>query len=72
MATNYPLVRMTNKATGHVVYARTHAHSSMGVATGSTLVSTLFDVPSATEPGASSLVVVANGIASMPVDVTVN
>jgi hypothetical protein len=71
-ATNYPLVRMTNKATGHVVYARTHAHSSMGVATGSTLVSTLFDVPSATEPGASSLVVVANGIASMPVDVTVN
>jgi hypothetical protein len=32
----------------------------------------LFDVPSGTEPGASSLVVVANGIASMPVNVTVN
>jgi hypothetical protein len=71
-ATNYPLVRITNTATGHVVYARTHDHSSMGVATGSTLVSTLFDVPSGTEPGASSLVVVANGIASMPVNVTVN
>jgi hypothetical protein len=71
-ATNYPLVRITNMASGHVVYARTHDHSSMGVATGSTIVSTLFDVPAATEPGASSLVVVANGIASMAVNVTVN
>jgi hypothetical protein len=71
-ATNYPLVRITNTASGHVVYARTHGHSSMGVATGSTLVSTFFDVPAGTEPGASSLVVVAYGIASTPVTVTVN
>jgi hypothetical protein len=71
-ATNYPLVRITNTASGHVVYARTHGHSSMGVATGSTLVSTSFDVPSLTETGASSLAVVANGIASVPVSVTVN
>lgn len=71
-ATNYPLVRITNAASGHVVYARTHGHSSMGVATGSTVVSTFFDVPSATETGASSLSVVANGIASAPVSVTVN
>ena len=34
-ATNYPLVRITNNATSHVFYARTHGHSSMGVATGS-------------------------------------
>jgi len=71
-ATNYPLVRITNVASGHVVYARTHGHSSMGVATGSTIVSTQFDVPSAAESGASTLVVVANGIASVPVSVTVN
>jgi hypothetical protein len=71
-ATNYPLVRVTNTVSGHVVYARTHDHSSMGVATGSTIVSTLFSVPANTEPGASSLAVVANGIASVPVSVTVN
>ena len=28
-ATNYPLVRITNKRTGHVFYSRTHDHSSM-------------------------------------------
>ena len=39
-ATNYPLVRITNNATGHVFYARTHDHSTMGVATGSATVST--------------------------------
>jgi hypothetical protein len=71
-ATNYPLVRITNASSGHVVYARTHGHSSMGVATGSTIVSTHFDVPAGTEPGASSLQVVANGIASAPMSVTVN
>ena len=71
-ATNYPLVRITNAASGHVFYARTHGHSTMGVATGSAIVSTLFDVPASAETGASSLVVVANGIASAPVSVTVN
>ncbi len=63
-ATNYPLVRITNNATKHVFYATTHDHSSMGVATGSTPVSTNFDVPAGMETGASSLVVVANGIPS--------
>ena len=71
-ATNYPLVRITNSATGHVFYARTHDHSSMGVATGSAIVSTQFTVAAATETGSGSLVVVANGIASAPVTVTVN
>jgi len=69
--TNYPLVRITNTASGVVFYARTHDHSSMGVATGSTAVSTHFDVPSSAPTGASTLVVVANGIASTPVDVTI-
>jgi len=70
-ATNYPLVRITNNATGHVFYARTHDHSTMGIATGGTPVSTSFDVPTNTELGASALVVVANGIPSLPVAVTV-
>jgi hypothetical protein len=70
-ATNYPLVRITNANSGHVFYARTHDHSSMGVATGSTIVSTFFDVPKTMDKGASSLEVVANGIASMPISITV-
>ncbi len=71
-ATNYPLVRITNMTSGHLVYARTHGHSTMGVATGNLIVSTHFDVPAGAEAGASSLIVVANGIASAPVSVTVN
>lgn len=70
--TNYPLVRITNTATGHVFYARTHDHSTMGVATGRATVSTNFDVSPLTEPGASTLIVVANGIPSKPVAITVN
>lgn len=71
-ATNYPLVRIANTATGHVFYARTHNHSSMGVATGNAPVSTSFDVPLNAETGAASLTVIADGIASLPVGVTVN
>jgi hypothetical protein len=71
-ATNYPLVRITNQASGHVFYAKTHDHSTMGVATGKATVFTNFDVPSGMETGASSLVVVANGIPSKAVSITVN
>jgi hypothetical protein len=71
-ATNYPLVRITNKASHHVFYAKTHDHSTMGVATGKAIVSTNFDVPAGAETGASTLVVVANGIPSKAVNVTVN
>ena len=70
-ATNYPLVRVINNATGHVFYARTHNHSRMGVASGGVSVSTLFDVPAGIETGASLLEVVANGIPSFPVSVYV-
>ena len=63
-ATNYPLVRIVNNATGHVFYARTHGHSTMGVATGSTAVSTNFDVPANVESGPCELYVAANGIPS--------
>ncbi|MEO6835972.1 MAG: kelch repeat-containing protein [Candidatus Tumulicola sp.] len=69
MATNYPLVRITT-STGRVIYARTHGFSSMAVASPST-VSTKFDVPSSAVTGAATLVVIANGIASSPVSVTI-
>ena len=71
-ATNFPLVRIVNNATGHVFYCRTHDHSTMAVATGGKTVSTLFDVPANTETGASQLFVVANGIASPFSSLTVN
>jgi hypothetical protein len=70
-ATNYPLVRITNNGTKHVFYAKTHGHSTMGVATGTATVSTNFDVPASMETGASTLAVVANGIPSPSVNVTV-
>ena len=71
-ATNYALVRITNKATKHVFYARTHNPSTMAVATASKPVSTSFDVPAGIETGASSLVVVTNGIPSTAKAVTIN
>lgn len=64
-ATNYPLVRLTNHATHHVTYLRTHDHSSMAVAS-DRVSSTHFDVPAGVESGLSTLEVVANGIASRP------
>jgi hypothetical protein len=71
MATNFPIVRIRNNSTGHVFYCRTHDHSTMGVATGSVVHSTEFDVPPGIELGPSQLCVVANGIASCtPVHVT--
>jgi hypothetical protein len=71
-ATNWPLVRITNTATGNVVYARTHNFSTMGVATGTKVVGAEFDIPSTIGTGASTLQVVANGIPSAAVSVTIN
>lgn len=69
-ATNYPLVRIVNTATGHVFYARTTGHTKVGVKAGAAS-STLFTLPATIETGASTLYAVANGIASKPVAVTV-
>ena len=71
-ATNFPLVRITNNATGKVVYARTHNFSTMGVATGSALVRARFDLPPNVQSGPSTLEVVANGIPSVAAAVTIN
>jgi hypothetical protein len=63
MSTNFPIVAITNLSSGHVCYARTHDHATMGISNGGA-TSTLFDIPSTCESGASSLAVIANGIAS--------
>jgi hypothetical protein len=69
-ATNYPLVRLTNRVTGNVFYERTHDHSTMGIAYAGQ-ASTTFDVSAKTQTGLSDLQVIANGIASAPVTVNV-
>ena len=64
MATNFPLVTITNNATGHVFYCRTYDFSTMAIATGNVVHSAKFDVPGSVELGASRLCVIANGISS--------
>ena len=70
-STNYALVRVTNNATGHVFYCRTHNPSSYLVQN-SALEYTKFDVPAGAETGPSMLVAVTNGIPSQPISVTVH
>jgi hypothetical protein len=67
-ATNYPLVRLTSKATGDVGYARTHGMTTMTVAAG-VESSVSFTLPAKMPAGTYSLAVVANGLASAPVTV---
>jgi hypothetical protein len=69
--TNFPLVRITNSATGVVTYARTSGWTSVSVAPG-TGSATRFTLPPGTPAGKSTLVVVANGIASPPSTVWVS
>ena len=69
-STNYALVRLTNNATGHVFYCRTHNPSSYPVQSTSVAV-TKFDVPAGAETGPSKLEAVTNGIPSQAVSVNV-
>jgi hypothetical protein len=69
MATNYPIARLEHGTT--VIYCRTAHHSTMGVATGSQIVSTVLSIPSSVAPGVYDLVVIANGIPSDKVPVTI-
>ncbi|MFZ0287431.1 MAG: kelch repeat-containing protein [Terriglobales bacterium] len=71
MATNFPLVVIRNKTTKHFFFARTTNFSTMGVATGNTIVSATFSVSTGTETGASTVYVVANGIPSAGKSITV-
>jgi hypothetical protein len=71
MVSDYPIVRITNAASGNVCFARMHDWTKN---------TALFDVPAATPPawerpcdtGAGTLQVIVNGIASVGVAVTVN
>jgi hypothetical protein len=69
MATNYPIVRLEQGP--KVFYCRTARHSTMGVATGNRVVSTILSILSSVPPGSYQLVVVANGIPSDPFAVTI-
>lgn len=63
-STNYPIVRLTKTGGAHVYYARTHDWDHTGVATGSTTVSTQFDLPSGMAAGTYTVEVITNGIVS--------
>jgi hypothetical protein len=67
--TNYPIVRVVNKRTGHVFYGRTTNPNTMSVAP-NTASSVSFVLPNA-ETGTSALYVVANGIPAAAKVVTV-
>ena len=70
-ATNYPIVKIVNTATGDVAYARSFDFASMSIKPMTKDNSAQFTVPTSVEKGPSSLYVVANGIASLPVSVTI-
>lgn len=69
MATNYPIARLEQGT--KVIYCRTAHHSTMGVATGPAVVSTVLSIPASVPPGSYGLVIVANGIPSEPVPVKI-
>ena len=70
-ATNYPLVRLRNSTNGKVYYCRTFDHSTMAIATGNSIQSTSFAVSWCIPEGTYDLVVVANGIPSASVSISV-
>ncbi len=69
MATNYPIARLEQGS--KVFYCRTARHSTMGIATGTKIVSTILAIPATLAAGSYQLVVIANGIPSDPVPVTI-
>jgi hypothetical protein len=70
-ATNYPIVKIVNMGTGDVFYERTSNWSTTSVAPGISST-TDFTVLGVTETGPSILYVIANGISSTGVLVTVH
>jgi len=68
-ATNYPIVRFTNQATGHVFWGRTHDRDNLKIATDGVVITTPLEVPAGLEHGTTDVVVIANGIASNPVEI---
>jgi hypothetical protein len=73
-ATNFPIVRLVSITTGQSYYARTSNWTQPGeVATGSTIGSTVFTLPTALNTaGNYILTVIANGIASFPMTLNIS
>jgi hypothetical protein len=71
-ATNYPLIRLTQKnvSNPNVYYCRTYNYSTMSIAP-NVSSTTRFDVPATVPSGQYNLQVVANGIPSVDLAVTV-
>jgi hypothetical protein len=69
-STDYPLVQIANDGTGDVAYARTSDMTNRSIAPGAPSC-TSFTLPAGIETGTGELRVIANGIASAPVPVTV-
>ncbi len=67
---NYPIVRFTNNATGHVFFGRTTFTSSYGVQVSGPM-STHLQIPASMETGPAQMVVIVNGIPSAPVVVNI-
>lgn len=70
MATNYPIVQITDTVSSAVYYLQTQDFSSLGIAVAGNQTCSV-SVPSTTPPGAYSLVVIANGIPSAPQQVEI-
>ena len=68
--TNYPILQITNKASGQVSYARTFNISSYSIAPNASGKFS-FQLPADVSAGAASLRVIASGFASDPVSVTI-
>jgi hypothetical protein len=69
-ATNYPIVRITKTSNNHVFYCRTFNHSTRAIGP-NVSGTTSFTVPSNAETGAARIQLIANGIASASVNVTI-
>ena len=63
MATNYPIVQITDNVSNAVYYLQTQDFSTLGIAVPGNQTCSV-TVPSTTPPGSYSLVVIANGIPS--------
>jgi hypothetical protein len=71
MATNYPLVRLQGAAKVGTFFCRTFNHATMAVATGSEIVYTYFEVAGKVPLGEYALVVIANGISSNAIPISI-
>jgi len=69
--TNFPLVRLTNTATGNVYWALTHDESTHSIAP-NTFATTKYDLPATIPAGSYVLVAITSGVTSNAVLVTVH